>query len=101
MDILIKIGVLIIGLLAIGAMVVLLVAIIRLVSRSGIFKVGATNQSINLNFIKAIFVQDALKKEGVVSSKSAIWRAVISFVIMLSIGLVVFLYLVPQMGINS
>ena len=101
MDILIKIGVLIISLLAIGALAALLVAIFRLVYRSGIFKVGATNQSINRNFIKAFFVQDALKQEGEVSTKSATWRAVISLIIMLSMGLVVFLYLVPQKGINS
>ncbi|WP_370979721.1 hypothetical protein [Agaribacterium sp. ZY112] len=101
MDILIKIGVLIISLLAIGALAALLAAIIRLVYRSGIFNVGATNKSINRNFTKAFFVQDALTQKDEVSTKSTAWRAVISFIIMLSMGLVVFLYLVPQMGINS
>lgn len=101
MDILIKIGVLIIGLLAIGAMVALFVAIFRLVIRSRIFTLNATGGEIQRNFISAFFVQDALKNEGELSKKVSIWRALISFIIMLSMGLVVFLVVVPQLGINS
>ncbi len=101
MDILINIGMLIICLLAVAAMAALLIAIIRVIIRSGILKSGATTQEVSGNFIRAFFVQNALKQEGEVSSNSSIWRTLISFIIMLGMGLVVFLYLVPQLGINS
>jgi hypothetical protein len=101
MDVLIQIGILIICLLAIGAVLALAVAIFRLVLRSGIFKAGASNQEIYSNFFKAFFVQEALTKEGELSKRSSAWRAIISFLIMLGLGLVVLLVIAPQLGINS
>lgn len=101
MDILIKIGMLLISLLVVGAMIALLVAIVRLFMRSGLFRNGATNQDITRNFIRAFFTQDALKSENEISEKTGIWRTALSFIVMLGLILVVCLFIVPQLGINS
>jgi hypothetical protein len=91
MEAMIKAGMFILFLLVIWAMLALLVAIFKYAKRSGVLKLGiSNNEAFNRSF-KAWFVEDALHKDKQVHGKSMLLRAIIAVVFIFVLGSVVFL----------
>lgn len=102
MDIAINLGILVVCLLALAAIFFTFMMIFRLLARVGGINVFSSERGNYTTIFRAFFVQDALKEDSGISTKSAIFRGLLAFIAMLAlITTVTILVIIPAVKVSS